>query len=94
MVVWGDKKRIRCFDDYVVYEEKSFTDCINEDKFFDTYGSLNPATKLSSKDRRKKVYLGVTAPANATPSKATAPEEQAEIPGQTGEKDTEKHTKA
>ena len=48
MVVWGDKKRVRCFEDYIVYEEQSYSDCVNENKFFDTYNSLNPATKLSS----------------------------------------------
>lgn len=77
MVIWGNKKRVKCFDDYVVYEEKSFTDCMSEDKFFDTYGSLNPATKLSSKDTRKRTYLGVTAPTYASPAKSTAPHEQA-----------------
>lgn len=48
MIVWGNKRRIRCFEDYVVYEKLSYSDCIKDDKFFDTYSSLNPATKLGS----------------------------------------------
>ena len=48
--------------EHTQYEKMSYSDCVKEAKFFHTYYSLNPATKLASNNRKNKQLIGVNEP--------------------------------
>lgn len=62
ILVWIEPIRNLCVRSHTMYEQSSYSDCVQENKFFHTYYSLNPTTKLSSGNRKTKAYIGVNYP--------------------------------